>query len=97
MKNTSVLMMDSSLNRGVFFAKKHVVKTDTRGVRSPTSGIVLRVRTTTFRLEVGLLRKSWRLANGIVDGNEFCAVGKGRFDLNFVDHLGDAVHDPIAA
>jgi hypothetical protein len=28
------------------------------GIRSPTSHIVLRVRTTPFRLEVGLLRKS---------------------------------------
>src|ERR1043166_9143902 len=37
-------------------------------------------------------RSSYRF----VHGHEFGAVGKGRLDLDFVDHLGDAVHDLAA-
>ena len=32
-------------------------------------------------------------ADRVVHGDQLGAVGKGRLDLNVVDHLGDAVHD----
>lgn len=33
-----------------------------------------------------------RLADRLMDGDEFCAVVEGRFDLDLVDHVGNAVH-----
>ncbi len=35
--------------------------------------------------------------NGVVDGDEFGAVGEGAFDLDFGDEPGDAGHDLVAA
>src|SRR5665213_628424 len=32
------------------------------------------------------------LSNGVVYGDELGAVGEGRFHLDVVDHLGDAIH-----
>ena len=32
----------------------------------------------------------------MVDGDELGAVGEGGFDLDLVDHFGDAVHDVVA-
>ena len=29
----------------------------------------------------------------VVYGHQFCAVGEGRFDLDFVDHLGYSIHN----
>ena len=37
-----------------------------------------------------------RAADRVVDGDELGAVGKGRLDLDVVDHLGDALHHLIA-
>ena len=36
-------------------------------------------------------------ADRLVDGDELGAVGEGRLDLDVVDHLGDALHDLVAA
>ena len=32
-----------------------------------------------------------------MDGDQFGTVGEGGFNLNVVDHLGDTVHDLVAA
>ena len=37
-----------------------------------------------------------RLPNGLVDGHELRAVGKGGFDLDVRDHFRDAVHHVLA-
>ncbi len=31
-----------------------------------------------------------------MDRYQFCAIGKGRFDLYVVDHLSDAIHNLFA-
>ena len=36
------------------------------------------------------------LTNGIVDGDQLGSIGERRFDLNVVDHFGDAFHALLA-
>src|SRR5262245_40479328 len=36
-------------------------------------------------------------ANGVVNGDELGPVGEGGFDVDLLDHVGDAVHELIAS